>query len=142
MASLEAERERPTGLQGLKSFWSSGPGSLVGNREGKEGLPETSRLTHLRSSFLKVRNNDGGQFHLVRPAGCQSRLDSLLCTPLVTDADQAKGSGRCEEQRGSVLLTHRALRPAAATKEALKEPPLLGAPKLPAKSALPAVRMR
>ena len=96
MATLEAEQERSAGLQGLKSFWSPEPGSLVGNREGKEGLPETSRLTHLRSSFLKVRNNDCGQFHLVPPAGCQSRLSSLLCTHLVTDADQAKAPGWCE----------------------------------------------
>lgn len=54
-----------------------------------------------------------------------------------------KGPDGVREQCGSVLPTHRALRTAAATKEkSFKEPPLLKAPKLPAKSALPVARMR
>lgn len=58
-------------------------------------MPETFRLT-LRLPFLQVRNNECAQFHLVPPAGCPRHLDSLLCTLLVTDADQASGPRWCK----------------------------------------------
>lgn len=80
-----------------KTSWAGGAKGLQEPRLWAFGRnTEGKAVTHGRWPFLQVRDHERWQFHLVAPAGCQSHLDPLLCTHLVTDTDQATGPGWCE----------------------------------------------